>query len=684
MKTRLFLLGGLSLGGFLYLKGVQWKRRSQKSISFKKLADTFFRLSRKKKLAILFLFAFAVYNLCVWSFVSKGYAFSGDEPYYLLTTHSLYQDKDINVANQYENRDYFHFYPKEQFPKLHLRAYARFGKKGTDYVYPINQPGISVLILPFYLLSRLFTGKVLIFILKGSLSIWAVLLGLQLYLLALEIWKKESLALFLWFLFSFTSPILFYAIHLYPEIPIAFFSVYIFRKIRLKHPLPLIQYIFCGFLLSLFLWFGLKYNIIFWPLLAIGIYSFLKNQKIGWKILGFLAFPVLSLGLFYFYLYTLYGSINPIVIYEGVLTPEKLHAFKEVMFKIPVMLRIDTFFDYFLDQRDGLLLYSPFYFFFFLGMVELFRKRKKEFFILILITLPYLINYAILSHRQGYGPQGRVLAPVIWAGAIFVGHFLYGNRKRIFSGIFWAATVVSFVFVAILLTHPSFLYQPTTHTFTFRGGALFIYLSNLYFYLPGFLPSFIKVNNLNYLPNYIWFLLALLFVGVYSIKKSFGQKKLSFPKHVFLTSLCLLFLTFWFAVYPRFPLLFPANVTYPSGHKIGFYSLGPHIKMRDAGHLLIHKDNHVYVLPFSSWRQIEKMKIQFGSLEGKYKVEIRLFDQMLFKGIADNEIRTLIYPSPPFYRFKNTHLYSLTCKLENLSDTDTAERPFSLNVIPLR
>jgi hypothetical protein len=78
------------------------------------------------------------------------------------------------------------------------------------------------------------------------------------------------------------------------------------------------------------------------------------------------------------------------------------------------------------------------------------------------------------------------------------------------------------------------------------------------------------------------------------------------------------------------------------------------------------------------------MKVQFGSLEGKYKVEIRLFDQILFKGIADHEIRTLIYPSPPLYRFKNTNLYSLTCKLENLSDTDTAEFPFSLNVIPLR
>ncbi len=131
---------------------------------------------------------------------------------------------------------------------MNLAIYGRFGKKGTDWIFPINQPGISVMMLPFYALSQLFkeNGRVLIFIIKGSLSIWAALLGVQLFLLANDLWKKEKLSLVLWFLFSLSAPVLFYAFHLYPEIPIALFSVYLLRKILAKGPFSTQQYTFFG------------------------------------------------------------------------------------------------------------------------------------------------------------------------------------------------------------------------------------------------------------------------------------------------------------------------------------------------------------------------------------------------------------------------------------------------------
>ena len=204
--------------------------------------------------------------------VNQGFAFSGDEPYYLLTTHSLYADQDINVLNNYINDDHYNFYPREIYPNLRLRAYARFGKEGQETAYPISQPGISFLMLPFYWFSRFFEGRALIFILKGSLSIWAVFLGLQVYLFAHEHFKKENISLLLWGLYSFISPIIFYAVHLYPEVPIALFSLLVFRKIRSSQPLNTRILLFLGFLLSLFAWFGLKYNMIFWPLILVCIY----------------------------------------------------------------------------------------------------------------------------------------------------------------------------------------------------------------------------------------------------------------------------------------------------------------------------------------------------------------------------------------------------------------------------
>ncbi len=197
------------------------------------------------------------------------------------------------------------------------------------------------------------------------------------------------------------------------------------------------------------------------------------------------------------------------------MTPEKMHAFKQTAMNVPISMRIDTLFDYFLDQRDGILLYAPFYFFLFLGLVESFRRAKKDLFILLFITLPFILSYAFFTHRQGYCPQGRILASISWVGAVFIGYFIFHNKRKIYSFIFWVFCLISLGTVVILLGHPDFLYQPTTHEFTSRPGGMFAFLSNINIFLPNFLPSFIKVKNTGYLPNYLWVLAVIAFVIVY-------------------------------------------------------------------------------------------------------------------------------------------------------------------------
>ena len=609
LRIRLKYLMIISLVYAVYLKLSQlsdyfsWKEKYGKGL------NKFASLSMRKKLVILFTAAFVVYNIATLCMVSQGFAYTGDEPYYLMTTTSLYQDQDINVANNYIQNDHFQFYPREIYPKLRLQAYARFGQKGTDYAYPISQPGTSVLILPFYWLSRFFSGRTLIFILKGSLSLWAVFLGLQIYLFSREHWKKEQISLILWLIYSLSAPVLFYAIHLYPAIPIALFSLYIYRKVRSPVPLKLWHYFFLGFLLSLFFWFGLKFNMIFWPLLLVSIYFMIKNHHAGWKIIGFLFFPFLSLGLNYYYIYALYGTFNPIAIYEGVVTSSTLQNYKDIILHTPLMLRIDTFFDYFLSQRDGLLLYSPLYFFAFLGIVEVYRRSKKDLFALMLIAFPFILNYAFFAHRQGGCPQGRVLAPISWVGILLVGYFLAHNQKRIYSGLFRLTCLVSLVIPVLLLRQPAFLYQPTTHEYTFRGGELFISLSNLYFYLPGLLPSFPKINNLGYLPNTIWLGLIVLLVMGYIYKKD-----LNLPSRSSLRVACIfpviIILFLWFSLYPRLTLLFPTEASFSPGKSLGFYALERHSRMINPGEFLLTRDNYLYTFNFTSCREIKNLKLE--------------------------------------------------------------------------
>ena len=175
-----------------------------------------------------------------------------------------------------------------------FRLTRREGRKGSDHQYPINLPGISFLMLPWYALGRLLKGRWLTFVLKGSLSVWAALLGTQIYLLVRQRFKKEGLALGVWAITAFTAPIIFYATHLYPELPIALFSVYIFRKMTSDEAPTKRQILFMGFLLGTFFWFGVKYNFIFGPLVLVSCHALWFRHKARARVPLFLALPIVG------------------------------------------------------------------------------------------------------------------------------------------------------------------------------------------------------------------------------------------------------------------------------------------------------------------------------------------------------------------------------------------------------
>ena len=102
-RHRLTLLLIFTLIAFVYLKLAQINRYMHLRSRFEKIISRFKSLSSRKRLAILFIIAFVIYNICTFVLVSSRFAYTGDEPYYLLTTHSLYQDQDINVADEYED-----------------------------------------------------------------------------------------------------------------------------------------------------------------------------------------------------------------------------------------------------------------------------------------------------------------------------------------------------------------------------------------------------------------------------------------------------------------------------------------------------------------------------------------------------------------------------------------------------
>ncbi len=141
------------------------------------------------------------------------------------------------------------------------------------------------------------------------------------------------------------------------------------------------------------------------------------------------------MALFYLSVWNMYGTLSPFAVYEGVLGPGQAQAIAQSFLDLPLSSRVDTFFDYFLDQRDGLWLYAPFWIFMIPGLIAMFRKGRKarlDLLGLLLIAGPFVLNYAFFTHRQGFCPQGRVLAPVSWIAAIALGSFLEGTGEARF------------------------------------------------------------------------------------------------------------------------------------------------------------------------------------------------------------------------------------------------------------
>jgi hypothetical protein len=684
LRVRLRLLAFFIIAAVLLLELPRITRYLRsRGAGLDRAISKFSSLSLRRRLIFLFLGSFLIYQAAALTLVFHGASFSGDEPYYLLSSHSLLKEGDINVADNYARQDYFYFYSKKDNPRLRLGIYGRYGRQGQDSIYPINLPGISVLMLPFYWLSQFFSGRWLTFILKTSLSPWAALLGLQLYLYAREVWGKERLALGLWALFSFSSPVLFYAVHLYPEVPVALFCFYIFRKVTGPPPLSVFQLAVLGLLLGLFPWFGLKFNFFFWPLLGIFVYFLVARHRIRFRAGVFIAPAVISMALFYVFIHSLYGTFSPIAVYEGVLTPERTEAFKQTLLAIPLRARVDAFLDYFLDQRDGLLLYSPAYFFAFLGLVEIWRRRKRDFWCFLLIGLPFLANYALFTHRQGASPQGRVLTPLTWIGAIAIGHFLIHNRRKIFSFFFGIAVAAGLAAASLLLDHPSFLYQPTTHEFTSRPGELFVHLSNLHFFLPPLLPSFIKVDNSRYWPNYIWLAGLVAFILAYALSRLERPLGRAVPAVVIYSALTAAF--FLWVLFPR-TVLFPVKtVKYSPQRALGFYTfpMGKGVIGREGGDFYLHLERD-YKCVFGSRTKLDQLKLVFGSAKGDYDLEMSLFDLPLFKGKTAYETRELRFEPAAAYRFRSLFLYEVNVRLLHRSAESMLLDPFLFQVIPGR
>ncbi|MDH4198100.1 MAG: hypothetical protein OEW05_11865, partial [Candidatus Aminicenantes bacterium] len=611
IRERAIILLYAVLGAVLYLKVVQLFRLRRKAFGTRYPAyDEFAKLSQRTKAVGLFAGALVVLNFGAWTLLREGITFSGDEPHYLLMAHSLLHGGDLDLADNYENRDYRAYIQVPVKLDPHVVEGAKPGSR-----YSFHSPGTAFYLLPFYALGSLLGRTGLILLVRFGMSLVGALLVLHLYLFVLKETRDESAALWLYALALLTTPLYFYSIHVYPEIIVALLSFVAFRMLRDGDGLTRGKAVFAGLVLASFFWFhALKYIFIAVPLLVFGLRAFVRKRRRADETGLFLAAFATLTALYFIFQHALYGSASlSTVSWRGSLgAGETVDYLKWLATGIPLKFRWETLAGYFFDQKDGLFLYAPVWLFAFLGAAAMVRKRAKDLGWVLFIAAPYVLVSALLTQRAGYAPQARPLVAVFWVMPFLLVHFLKRPPRKVYAALFIGAAVASMLMTWLLLKHPLALYQETTQGSTERGGALFYLLSNLHIQVTRYLPSYTKSAEGTWWPNIAWFVLAALFIaGYFAARERKKDTRTATPLVFALAAVALIFV--WLGMFPRPVLMNPTRVHYPSGVDLTFYSLSRVARQTDPGRFLLPQDGRSYIFTFQSLEPLADLRFDFGS-----------------------------------------------------------------------
>lgn len=613
-----------------------------------RLSCRFNALALKKRLWTIFIIAALLFMTAAALITNKGVTLVGDEPHYLAISQSLARDNDLNVFNQYFRDGYREFLRVDK-----LAAHGTWGK-GYKKIYSYHLPGISLTVVPFFFLKL--SPPLLYYLLRAFLGLFGALLAVLVYLFCLRLWRSRQLALFATMAFSLSAPVFFYSFHLFPEVQAMLLVLSALYLLLFKMNGKDSRALWAGLLLGSTIFWGVKYALFIYPI-CLGFFIYWLWRKKFRPALLLIVFPMLFQALFFTYLYSAYGNFSPNSVYYGMLTPEGTRAlFETILSKITLTMRWETLLDYFFDQRDGLLLYSPFYFFAFPGLL-LALKNFRRYRLHLLIALPavlFIFNHAFSTIRPGYCPQGRYLTPVVWALLLFVLVYYRESRNAVFKRILLALPLYSFFVVASQTVQPMTLYQPTTHDILVRPGLLFSSWSNVFFNLPRLLPSYIKTDNSAYLPNFVFLALFLLLISLSLVPLKRRSFRIA-PLIVFLAVFALS------SLFPRPDLADPQRLTDDLGHP-GLIYFSPRPAARTDEQSWVFTGFGRQSILLESRRPLKSIALrpENRSNAGTLQLSVAVFDSETHRrqlpATGDDRIKLL---QPPYKKIKNRYFYQL-------------------------
>lgn len=457
-----------------------------------------------KRVFAIFLLSLLIYGVVGKQIIAR-LPLGGDEPHYLLISHSLLHDHDLAIKNNYNQHDYRAFYSGE------LQRHVSIGKDGSRY--SIHSPGVALLLLPGYALGGR-AGAVLM------MNLMAALLAAVLYMIAFAQTRHPWLALIIWGIASFTTPLLLYSSQLYPEIPSALLLGMAYYLIRFQRSFTRIAAMCLGLCLLYLPW--LQQRMILPTILLTGYYLYMmglfpwqhgwKNKLSGRALLPLL-FVVLSGVFMAGYYYLLYGNPLPNAPYLSVI--------KDPIFSWAIFWR-EGLLGLLFDQEAGLFIFSPYYIFLIPGFLLFFRRYAAHALILFTLILSIYIPCAgfILQWRGAWSPASRYMVTLIPLFIVPLSISLHALRRPAYRYMFAFLTAIGLFWTGLFLIDPF-------SSLMARGGinTTFEQNSNLVD-LTRYFPSFSATSTNAMLLTGIWSLVILgfsLFAYRSARSSSFGR-----------------------------------------------------------------------------------------------------------------------------------------------------------------
>ncbi|HDT14655.1 MAG TPA: hypothetical protein ENN55_00420, partial [Firmicutes bacterium] len=394
---KLELMLGMSYAFFLAAIIINFVRGAarNKEIESLKRADVFRHT--------VFFFAVVYASVSMWfNYANQP---TGDEPRYLMVSHSILYDFDLDLKNNYEKKDYLHFYKKE-LPSYELVIDGRI----ISY-HPVL---FSLIIAPFYfLMSRL---GVVLFVNAAA----ALLYGL-IYLFLEKSGIKRRTAVITAGITGLSLPVFMFSNQIATEIiSAALITAALLQALYYKKNL------FAGASACVLVFLMHPRNMAAAAaIIVIVMFEYRKELASMIKYTGVQAAGAVLLIVFNYSVY-------------GVIMPRQTSGEKGI--EEAFSFNITGFLGLFFDREFGLLFYTPVFALIFAGLFFMYKRSRRLFFYMLILFLPiYIMSAMWFDWRGGGGSSPRFFVPVILffaAATAFLADELRCSRAvKLFNGL---------------------------------------------------------------------------------------------------------------------------------------------------------------------------------------------------------------------------------------------------------